>query len=620
MCGLVGVAATRSVERRAWLADASASLHHRGPDAHGSWWSDDGRVGLAHRRLAIVDRSPAGRQPMRLEQRGLTVVFNGEIYNFRDLRRQLEALGQTFQSGSDTEVLLGAYAAWGEDCLPRLVGMFAFALHDAARGRLLLARDRVGEKPLFFHLADGRLHFASELKALLACPQLPRRLDPEALDCYLAFGHVPSPRCLLAGYSKLPPAHALRFDLDSGAARSWAWWTPPPLEPSARTASPQALLDRLEVLLEQAVADQLLADVPVGILLSGGVDSSLVTALAARRRRVRTFTIGFPGHGALDETSHARLIAGHFGTDHTELVAEPTSADLLPRLARQFDEPMVDSSMLPTWLVSHLVRRHCTVALGGDGGDELFGGYGHYSCLLRQQRWLGPIPRPLRRLVAGGAERWLPLGLRGRQALMGCDLELGHGLPLRSSLFDRTSRRRLLARRPGHPLVAERWRAAAIPRQSDLLQRATRADFISYLAEDILVKVDRASMLESLEMRAPFLDARLLQFAFAEIPSSLKASGDARKILLRRLAQRLLPAGFDVQRKQGFSIPLASWLRQGPYRELFWSVLQEADDGPFDPALLRRLLQGQDHGRSHSERLFALVLFELWRREYGIVG
>lgn len=618
MCGLVGTANSTPQPDRVWLARSRDTLTHRGPDGAGEWWSDCGRVGLAHRRLSILDLSPLGHQPMHLPERGLTVVFNGEIYNFADLRSELERLGHSFRSRSDTEVLLAAYKQWETDCLARFDGMFAFALFDAPRQRLFLARDRAGEKPLFYNLSGSHLHFASELKALLAHPALPRRIDAEALDCYLAMGFVPGDLCILRGYRKLPPGHAMIFDLREGAARVWRYWNMPELDPRAATADDSALLDELDVLLEDAVGRQLVADVPVGVLLSGGLDSSLVTAMAVRRsKRVRTFSIGFPGHGRLDESHHARLVARHFGTNHTELMAEPTSAELLPLLARQFDEPIVDSSVFPTFLVSRLVRQHCTVALGGDGGDELFAGYNHYSRLLWMQQWIGAVPAPLRRLMARGAERLLPPGLKGRNHLKHLGVDLHDGLPQPTSHFDANTRRRLMSGYTSHPLVAERIYGTRVPRQTDLLQRATRMDFENYLVDDILVKVDRASMLNSLEVRAPFLDVRVIQFAFGKVPSRLKASQSEKKILLKRLAARLLPAEFDRKRKQGFSIPLAAWLRAGPFRDLFWDTLT-CNDILFDAPTVRGLLRGQDRGFSNGERLFALVQFELWRKCYGV--
>jgi asparagine synthase (glutamine-hydrolysing) len=620
MCGLVGIAASSPVTNRAWLVSGRDAMTHRGPDDAGEWWTNDGRVGLAHRRLSIVDLSPAGHQPMHDEARGLTIVFNGEIYNFRELRAELEHRGYAFRSNSDTEVLLAAYDAWGSDCLSRLNGMFAFALYDARKQTVLLARDRAGEKPLFYRFAQGTLHFGSELKALLADRSLPRRINQEALDCYLAMGYVPGDRCILQGFNKLPPAHALLFDLQKGTPKVWRYWQLPELN-SHEVAGPVdevGLLDELESLLEDAVRRQLVADVPVGVLLSGGVDSSLVTAMAVRASsQVQTFTIGFPGHAAMDETEHARLIANHFGTQHTELIAEPATADLLPRLAHQFDEPMVDSSMIPTFLVSQLVRQQCAVALGGDGGDELFGGYGHHSRLLWMQQRLGKIPSPLRRAIAQGAEKLLPVGVKGRNWLQGLGVDLDNGLPLIASHFDATTRRKLMSQQGIWGTIAAEVIQSRVPLTADLLQRATRMDFNNYLAEDILVKVDRASMLNSLELRAPLLDYRLIEFAYGRVPSYLKASLTDKKILLKRLTARLLPPAFDRQRKQGFSIPLTEWLKAGPFRDLFREVLLD-DRCLFDRATVLELLKGQDKGRSNGERLFALVLFELWRQEYDI--
>lgn len=621
MCGIVGIASVKSsISPRAWLVAGRDAMIHRGPDDAGEWWSDDGQVGLAHRRLSIIDLSPAGHQPMHDSTGALGIVFNGEIYNFAELREQLIGKGHVFRSHSDTEVILAAYREWGTDCLSRLNGMFAFALYDARQQTAFLARDRGGEKPLFYHHSGGTLRFASELKGLLADTALPRRVDPEALDCYLAMGYVPGDRCILQGFNKLSPAHALLFNLQTGATKVWRYWKPPELDASVSQGplDEAALLDELEALLEDAVRRQLVADVPVGVLLSGGVDSSLITAMAVRASsQVHTFTIGFPGHGKLDETEHARLIARHFGTRHTELMAETAAADLIPRLARQFDEPMVDSSMIPTFLVSQLVRQHCTVALGGDGGDELFGGYGQYSRLLWMQKRLGLMPRPFRRGISLAAERMFPVGLKGRNWLQGLGVDLHNGLPLIASYFDATTRRRLISARAGWHALAEGVVKGRVPLQPDLVQRATRMDFENYLPEDILVKVDRASMLNSLEVRAPMLDYRLIEFAFGKVPSRLKATVQDKKILLKRLTARVLPPEFDRQRKQGFSIPLAEWLKDGAFRALFNEVLRDPQCS-FDARTVDGLLRGQDRGRSNSERLFSLVLFELWRREYGV--
>ena len=620
MCGFVGIAAVAPRDDRAWLTVARDTLAHRGPDDAGEWWSEDGRVGLAHRRLAILDLSSAGRQPMGDVRGELWIVFNGEIYNFRELREELGRKGHSFRTRTDTEAILAAYREWGTDCLHRFNGMFAFALYDRPRRRLFLARDRAGEKPLFYRLAAGEVRFASELKALLADPLLPRVIDHEALDCYLAFGFVPGERCILQGVSKLPPSHALTFDLESGQTQVWRYWDlPAPPADDGKRIDQEEMLEQLELLLEDAVRRQLVADVPVGVHLSGGIDSSLVTAMAARSHpRINTFTVRFPGYRRYDETQHARLVARHFGTEHVELDASEVSPDLLSILARQFDEPIVDSSMIPTSLICGLVRHHCTVSLGGDGGDELFGGYQHYSRLLRLERVGGYVPLPVRRAIANTAS-WLPVGFHGRNWLQALGADFRHRVPLIASYFDASTRQRLLlAGREECPPVAEPIWGAGLEHQGDLVQRATRLDFRLYLAEDILVKIDRASMLHSLEVRAPFLDFRIVEFAFGTVPSNLKATATRRKILLGQLASRVLPAGFDAERKQGFSIPLGSWLRSGRWLEFFRDVLLESDDGLFDRRLVAELVDGQVKGRSNSERLFALVLLELWRREYRV--
>ncbi len=628
MCGIVGILSNAPAVEPTCLAASRDTLRHRGPDDAGCWWSPDRRVGLAHRRLSIIDLSAAGHQPMPDESGTLCIVFNGEIYNFGDLRDELRARGHRFRSSSDTEVILAAYQAWDTECVCHLNGMFAFGVYDTTKGRLFLARDRAGEKPLFYRLSGEGLEFASELKALMAIPGFPRRLNRGSLDCYLAFGYVPGDRCILEGVNKLPPAHALTFELDSGGSKIWRYWQLPDPSPAQDRGDGDKedgaeLVDEFEHLLEDAVRRQLVADVPVGVLLSGGVDSSLVTAMAARAAaNVKTFTIRFPGHEKYDETEHARLIARHFSTDHLELDAEPSSVDLLPMLARQFDEPMVDSSMIPTYLVSKLVRQHCTVALGGDGGDELFAGYEHYSRFLWMQEQLGWIPYRLKKGVAGLSSALLPLGVKGRNWLQGLQAKLDHDLPSVNGCFDRRARQLLLASSalaPGSDTrIAEPVRLQSIPRVSGLLERATRMDFQNYLAEDILVKVDRASMLNSLEVRAPLLDYRIIEFAFGKVPSHLKATTTSRKILLRKLASRVLPPEFDQRRKQGFSIPLPAWLRAGPWRNFFQEVLLGSANGLFRHDYVARLLKTQGHGRSNSERLFALVLFELWRNEYRV--
>jgi asparagine synthase (glutamine-hydrolysing) len=621
VCAIVGLCGQNIEAARLWLSAARDVMRHRGPDDGGEWWSEDGNAALGHRRLVVIDLTAAGSQPMQDLAQELCIVFNGEIYNFQSLRRELSRKGHQFRSQCDTEVILAAYREWGYECLSHLNGMFAFALYDARRGELFLARDRAGEKPLFYAVRDGTLRFASELKALFTDPSLPRRIDLEALDCYLGMGFVPGDRCIVEGVKKLPPGHAMVFRGRTGEAKLWRYWRLPEFEgeAGAEAVDEEPLIDELERLLGEAVRRQLVADVPVGILLSGGVDSSLVTAFAARAApHVKSFTIRFPGHGKYDETEHARLIARHFGTEHRELAAMNCTIDLLPQLAHQFDEPIVDSSMIPTYLVTRLVREHCKVALGGDGGDELFGGYGHYDRLLWMQKGLSSVPQIVRSGIARSAAAVLPVGLRGRNWLQLMDVDLEDGLPLiATAYFDRRTRERLLGEsHRGKGATAEHMWAQRVPCDRDLLQRATRMDFENYLPEDILVKVDRASMLNSLEMRSPLLDYRVIEFAFRKVPSSLKATPMRRKVLLKKLAGRLLPREFDIQRKQGFAAPIGSWLQGMPWGGFFRDVLLAPEATFFDHQVVSQLLQSHGRQVDNSERLFALVMFELWRREY----
>jgi asparagine synthase (glutamine-hydrolysing) len=549
----------------------------------------------------------------------LAIVFNGEIYNFRELRRHLLAAGCAFASDSDTEVVLAAYERWGTECLSRLNGMFALAIYDNQQRQLFLARDRAGEKPLYYALRNGAIQFASELKGLMSDRTLPRRVDRQSLEAYLWEGFVSGERCILRGVNKLPAAHALLFDLQNGTARTWRYWQlPPPASTAAGNDTAEVrLLEELEQLLEDSVRRQMLADVPVGILLSGGVDSSLVTAMAVRAaHEVKTFTVRFPGHARYDETEHARLIARHFGTQHMELEASDTTPQVLRTLARQFDEPLIDSSMIPTHMVSGLVREHCTVALGGDGGDELFGGYAHYDRLLRMNRALGWVPHFVRRPLATMAGAVLPVGFKGRNWLQGLGTDMRSDVPLIAAYFDCAVRHRLLGGRGEPSEVVQRDARRRLAGDGDLLDRSSRLDFQTYLPEDILVKVDRASMLHSLEVRAPMLDVRLIEFAFGKVPTSLKVDPSRRKILLKKLATRVLPPSFDLQRKQGFSIPLPSWLRSPEWDRYFREVLLDDGQCVFEHGFVASVLDGQSRGRANSERLFGLVMFELWRREY----
>jgi len=576
---------------------------------------------LAHRRLAIIDLSSTGHQPMQYSSGRLTIVFNGEIYNFKELREKLAGVGYPFRTQSDTEVILAAYLHWGESCVEQLNGMFAFALYDAEKDQIFLARDRAGEKPLFYWHSGTLFAFASELKGLMKCPFFPRQLDLSAMNFFLAYGYVPREMCILEGVKKLPQGHVLVFNRLQNRLQCSAYWALPMFE-NKTDFDVHGLVDELKNLLTDAVQRQLVADVPVGVLLSGGVDSSIITALASQvsSRPVKTFTISFPGHAGYDESSYAQIVADHFGTDHTVMPAESASFELLPELARQYDEPLADSSMIPTYLLSRLVRQHTTVAIGGDGGDELFGGYNHYSWVLRQGQLRRYVPELFRAALAGAAHHFLPTGFRGRSYLIGAAGSIERSFSFVNQFFDSRLRKRIFT--PLQAVTAgalewpERYKGElGVPGKS-AIQKATAIDFMTYLADDILVKVDRASMRTSLEVRAPFLDYRIIEFAFSHVPDTLKVNGNQRKILTRLLAKKLLPKELDINRKQGFAIPLSSWFK-GEWGAYMKSVIL-ASDACFDKNEVAELVRNQERGLANSQRIFALTMFELWRREYGI--
>ena len=614
MCGIVGFAGQHPIDEDTLLA-MTLKLSHRGPDDSGLWIADDRAAGLSHRRLSIIDLSAAGRQPMIDHTGRVHVAFNGEIYNYLELRAELQAAGHVFRTATDTEVILEAYNRWGEGFLSHIGGMFALALYDESKRRMWLARDRAGEKPLFVWQANGRVTFASELKAILMLPDAPRRIDRAALEQYLAWGYIPGDMCILEGVRKLPAGTAMSIDVDSGATRTWRYWDLPTFTRNGSSA--EDLVNRLDKLLLDSVRKQLVADVPVGVLLSGGVDSSLVTAMAARvsSRPVMTFTVSFPGFGSFDEAEYARLVARHFGTHHTELPAPTADVDLLPLLARQYDEPIADSSMIPTYLVSRLIRQHATVALGGDGGDELFGGYPTYVWTMRMQRVQKLLPSFVRAGSARMARR-LPLTFRGRNLLLGAGENGFNALSRLNLYFGEEWRSRLLSSYGGATSGPEQYRLSLAYGAQTMLQAAQRIDFRSYMVDDILVKVDRASMLTSLEVRAPFLDPHVAEFAFGSVPDELKVNARGeKKILLRRLAARLLPKELDLSRKQGFSIPLTQWLT-GPWGDFMYEALLDSEI--FDTKAIEELFTAQKATGNHPQRIFALAMFELWRREYGV--
>jgi asparagine synthase (glutamine-hydrolysing) len=620
MCGICGMA----VAGRGGVADVetvkrmNGRLLHRGPDSEGLF--HDGGVALAMRRLSIIDLEH-GDQPISSEDGSITVVQNGEIYNYRELRVELERSGHRFRTHSDTEVLVHLYEEHGDRFVERLRGMFAVALWDGREQRLLLARDRFGIKPLYYRAVGGALCFASELKAMLELPGFSREIDPRAVAAYLAFNSIPAPLTIFAEARKLPPG-TLAVWRDGDLTRT-RYARPAPVSAERVRRHPVGeLADELRETLRDSVRAHLVADVPVGVLLSGGVDSAGLTALAAGEQSdpVKTFSVGFE-ESSFDELDRARLVAGRYGTDHHEIVLRPDAVELFPKLVEAFDEPFGDSSALPTYLVSELAAGEVKVALSGEGGDELFGGYYTYVADLLSARVgrLAALAAPLAELLPSSDSK-VSFDYKAKRFARGAGLPPLERHHAWKEIFGGTERASLLdGRAPGWDpvdLYRERYAETA---GAESLARLQDVDLGIYLVDDLLVKTDRSSMAHSLELRVPFLDTEVAGMALG-LATPLKVRGLAKKRLLRRALTPLLPKEILRGPKQGFSIPVAAWLR-GPLQGFAREVLSAetlSRQGWLDPATVTSLLDRHCAGRDDlSRQLWGLIAFTLWFDRYA---
>jgi len=628
VCGIVGIVAPpgRAVDPER-LHAMTATLRHRGPDADG--FLVEGNVGLGHRRLSIIDLSTAADEPLFNEDGTVAVIFNGEIYNFRELRRELEEAGHRFRTASDTEVLVHLWEECGPALVERLRGMFAFALWDRRGGRLLLARDRMGKKPLYYTRAGGELLFASEPKALLAHPGVSREIEPRAVGELMVYGNVVGPGSAFRGICQLPPA--CRMTVETGCSGSGSGGAPEPSverywafrprpEPPAAT-SEEEWLERLDGTLAEAVRLRLTSDVPLGAFLSGGIDSSLVVAHMVREApgRVRTFTVGFREAG-WDESAHAQAVADHLGTEHHRDVVTPDAVAVLPELIATYDEPFADPSAIPTYYLCRETRRHVTVALSGDGGDELFFGYRRYVESSALERWGRRLTPPGRRL-AGRTAALLPTGaylgralgrIAQRDAALYLDA-LGFS-PVYRSLLGPEVRRAL-----GSAAEQKATADFEAPEGVGFLQRCRATDVETYLPDQILVKVDRAAMRHSLEVRCPLLDQEVVALA-ERLPAAEQMRGRRQKLLLRRLAYRHVPRRLLERPKQGFSVPLARWFRH-ELAPLVETLLAERDAPVWswlDREAVERRFAHHRRGRlDAATALWRVLILDRWSREHG---
>jgi asparagine synthase (glutamine-hydrolysing) len=606
------------------------TLSHRGPDGFGivilnsaeseAKSRSAGDVGLGHRRLAIIDLSPRGRQPMRSTTGYNWITFNGEIYNYLELRAELEALGYQFHSDTDTEVLLASYEAWGETMLGRLIGMFAFAIWDAKRHEMFIARDRLGIKPLYYYEKDRHFACASELKSLLAYPDFAGDVDKDALRLYLVKGYIPAPATIFQHVRKLPPGHLLRVRPGQSSHVIQYWDAVPYYTGPHQDYDEVEVQDRLDDLLQSAVRYRMISDVPVGALLSGGVDSSLVVALMQEQsiRPVKTFTIAFDTP-RYNEAPHAKAVAQHLGTEHHELVAnEQNLLGFVGDLVNFYDEPFADTSAIPTYAVSAMARQQVTVALSGDGGDETHLGYPTYQWLERREqvrRWLPAS------LVNVGAEL---VGRLPQRRFRRLSRYVSFATPLEAHLWvvsywDWADLPLLLSgHNDGARIIDSYERVVARLPGVELLQQVATADLVLYMADDVLTKVDRASMAVGLEVRVPLLDHRVVEYS-AGLPVHMKRRRGVGKYLLRKLLNRRVPQELIDRPKQGFSVPLAQWL-QGPLKDLLLSTLTSSRlkiHGLFQTGVVdQHVHEHLDGKHDHSKKLWSLLVFQMWYDRY----
>jgi asparagine synthase (glutamine-hydrolysing) len=625
MCGICGELrfdGASAVDERA-LAAMADTLRHRGPDHGATYVSSDGCLGLGFRRLSIIDLRSAAHQPIGNEDGSIQLVFNGEIYNYRELRTHLLAQGHTFRSNSDSEVIVHLYEEHGEQAIDRLEGMFALALWDSRTGSLVLARDRAGKKPLFFWSGTDRVVFASEIKALVARPDLDLQIDEEAIPYYFLHGYVPHPGTFYRQVVQVEPATLLAFDR-KGFRRKRRYWQltfAPDQARRAATLSRATAAARVRELVTAAVQRRLMSDVPLGAFLSGGIDSTIVVGVMRELmgEPVRTFSIGFEGDSRFDETAVARQTAERFGTLHTEFRVRPSAIELLDTLVYHHDGPFADSSAIPTYLVSKLTREHVTVALTGDGGDEVFAGYLRFRAALAAERvpaWAGDIAgATLQHLPAARNERhWLA---RGRRFARFMQLPLEDRLAAWAGVFyddaEQLLDEGLLARLP--PIDRRRHLCGLAGADgASALSRLLAANFHSYLPDDLMVKVDRASMAVSLEARAPLLDRELVEYV-AGLPDEFKIEGRQSKVILREAFDDMLPAAVQGGPKKGFGVPLDAWFR-GELCDFARDTLLSPTARLrtyTSPSYLMRLLDEQRTGRAnHGHRLWTLLTFERW--------
>ena len=608
MCGIIGIASSNAKISLEWVEHCNNLQRHRGPDNLGYWKSKDSTIILGHQRLSIIDLSNSGNQPMSDTGESIIVTFNGEIYNYRELKNTLTKSGYIFKTKTDTEVIIAAYKFWGINFLDKLIGMFAIAIVDMDNKKLFLCRDRAGEKPLYYSRQKNNIYFSSELKSLLECKEFDLTLSESAVETYFSIGHLPGAMTIVDSVSKVLPGEYIEYDLDNSQLSKNFYWQLKDISFGTETS-----YDLFEEIMKSSVELQLHADVPVGLLLSGGVDSTIVCYMATLlNKKIKTFTFTNKDSPSIDESKHASDIAAYLGTEHNTIDSGEISNINLIDIISLLDEPFSDSSFIPTYLLTKEIKKYCTVAIGGDGADELFGGYKSYQNQLKHKFIIDYFPRHLKKFLLKVINSTLPVGLKGRNYLNSMLTDIDH---YKGNLLFDTKLRNQLLKFDNNGFCVDDYLSSRCLNSTDKLRNLMYCDFTNYLPDDILFKTDRASMLNSLELRSPFLDKKVIEFASGMKKSNLttKYSG---KIFLKKFLQDKFPSNFKFDRKQGFSVSLKNLLSQSFLSEIINDISD--NDQILNKKFIDNVFDSLKNGYSNHERLYSIIVFHVWRKNYQI--
>lgn len=616
MCGIIGEISCKNIQSIDWIKKAGSVINHRGPDNFGSWISQDNKVVFAHNRLSIIDLSSDGNQPMISNCKNFVITFNGEIYNYKKIKDELIANGLVFKTKTDTEVLLNSYKFWGLNIFDKIEGMFAFAIYDLTKKSVLLARDKSGEKPLYYFNNSKSLSFCSELKGLLKNSILERKLSINGLQHFLHQGYVSNNESLIEGVKKLRAGEYLNFNLLSGEILKKKYFNPPNINQINYSPVDEVeILKELNNLLSNSVKQQINADVPLGVLLSGGIDSSLIAGYASQsKKKINTFSFLNNLDNDDFELKNSRLVAKYFNTNHHEIFYPEIKTSIMDEISNYIDEPIFDSSIIPTYLINKEIKKYCTVVLSGDGGDELFGGYDHYPRILKLKKISKFFPNSFKKYISQFSSNFFPIGFRGRNWLKMLNKNFEKDYLDFAIYFDEINSSKII----NQDIIDLKIKKNKLNRKTvvsnDIIYKSSIQDFNSFLSEDILSKNDRFSMASSVELRCPFLETTIINFAFSTLSSALKVNNNKKKIILKKLASKILPRDFILNKKRGFSIPINDYFKQRKWKTFAKEVLLD-HSSLFNSSYTEKMLKKSFFNHNNSERLFGLIVFELWKKK-----